>query len=256
MGKGSKQHVQVGQKVSADELKQLSDLRESLKPEASWNRLDAFGKWIFSAVATVGVLGAGFSNSAFQQLSIGGKAAFSLAIALVGLALALTVRGLTPQLMSVSTSSIDSMRDAISGHIRRRQRALEWAGILLGFALVLASFAPMLSSVAEKKVKETPGLAITYTLGGDGKLSVEAQGYGLAPLTPVEAALIAKPSIKALPRARGIAGTDGKVLLKLELTGANKLKSRLYAAGGWGALPGASENVLAENHQDFEIPLR
>jgi hypothetical protein len=250
-----KANVQTGIKMSPDDVDQLTKLRDALKPEASWTRLDTFGKWLFGTVATVGVLGAGFSNSSFQRLEGAGKYAFAAAVLFAGISLAFAVRGLAPQLMNFSVNSRESMRAEISKQIAQRQGTLKWSAWFLAFAFVTASGAPLLSGFPANDPAPEPRVVVTYSLAADGKLQVEAKGSGLEKHAPVELALVARPKLAntLMPRVRAAADGEGKAQLKVELQAVNKLKSKLFATVAWTEPATQPDAPAASKQQEVEI---
>jgi hypothetical protein len=122
-------------------------------------------------------------------------------------------------------------------------------------AFTTASSAPLFSSFPVRHADPEARVALSYNLKSDGTLQVTLDGSGIAKHTPVELALVARPEIRnlLLPRARGMAGGDGKVQLKVELPGVNKLKSGVFATAGWRAPTKGGAQANTGERQEIEI---
>ncbi|HLW54976.1 MAG TPA: hypothetical protein VKW06_19230 [Candidatus Angelobacter sp.] len=133
--------------MSTDDLQELADLRKVFDYNTSLQRVQDYGKWIFTAIASITALGAGLSNSAFRSLTTPGKLCFGLAIILSGVSLASSALLLAPQWLAVNRWSRDSMREALASQFKNRHRFTVVAAYSLAGALVLAGIAPAISTL-------------------------------------------------------------------------------------------------------------
>ncbi len=133
--------------LSSDDLAELKALRQVFDYGTSLKRLEDYGKWIFTAVASITALGAGFSNSSFKGLSGPGKIVFAVAIIFAGTSLSSASLLLSPKWQTVNRWSRDSLRNALFAQFKRRRRSAIAAGVFLSLALVLAGIAPGVSAL-------------------------------------------------------------------------------------------------------------
>jgi hypothetical protein len=226
--------VVTGTPMSQNDISLQDQYRNFVAPSASLTRLDDFGKWLFTSVTVVSLLGAGLSSTAAQKLEYLGKYTFGLAIILLGMSLACAALASAPRVHPYNPANRDSMIDALNERINYRARRLQVAGFLFALSLISASLAPLLSSVTPPSSKETPRAWLTYSLAADGKLTVELFGQGLAPYSPLDLALVSDPATKAmLPRTRGVTSSIGSGSVKLELPSNTKITGRIVASASW-----------------------
>jgi hypothetical protein len=154
----------MSSQLSSDDLEELKALRQVFDYSASLKRLEDYGKWVFTAVASITALGAGFSNSAFKTLTRPGKTIFALALILAGASLSSAALLLSPQWQTVNRWSRDSMRAALAVQFRHRHIYTVAAGLLLSLALVLAGIAPAVSAFLSGQ-PTTPKLSYAYSKG-------------------------------------------------------------------------------------------
>jgi hypothetical protein len=150
--------------LSQDDIDELNALRKVFDYSSAVQRVEDYGKWVFTAVASITALGAGLSNSAFKVLSGPGKLCFAFAIVLAGISLASAALLLAPQWLAVNRWSRDSMRNGLILQFQRRRVLTMIAGYSLGLALVLAGLAPALSSLYPPTPAITK-LAYSYSKG-------------------------------------------------------------------------------------------
>lgn len=131
--------------VSPDDVAEYEELRQLVSRKQSLLLLDDFAKWLFAAAAVVGTLGASFGASDANALTGAGRKLFAVAVALVGVSLALAALARLPLGKKVNFSSRDSLKSHIDGVTQFRGRLLRGAALLFAFALVLAGFAPLFS---------------------------------------------------------------------------------------------------------------
>jgi hypothetical protein len=199
--------------LTPDDQQELKVLRDFFDPQKSADRLDSYGKWIFTAVASITALGAGLSNTAFQNLDQHGKIIYGLAVVSGGISLASAALLLTPQLTNVNRWSMDSMLTAID-HLNKNRRvyviAASWT---LALALVLAAFAPIVSAHYMSRAAAPADPEIQYSLAGD-KLTVVVSLTGLLPGSKVAAEVT---QILPLPEAllgRAVIAADNQGIAK------------------------------------------
>jgi hypothetical protein len=167
--------------LTADDQQELKAYRDYFDPKRSAESVDTYGKWIFTAVASITALGSGLSNTAFQALDAHGRLVFGLAVIAAGISLASSVLLLTPQLSNVNRWSMDSMRTAID-HINQSRRVyVIVAGWTLALALVLAAVAPIVTAYYPAAFPEPE---VQYSLSAN-KLTVTAALSGLLPKSNV-----------------------------------------------------------------------
>ena len=113
-----------------------------MRPEQSFAVLESFAKWLFSIAGTVGALGVGFGVSGANHLHGAGLTLYTAAVACVAAALASAALSQLPRMLNYNPNSPDSMHGAIDQVIRKKQRILALAGLLLALGLLLAGIAP------------------------------------------------------------------------------------------------------------------
>src|SRR5258708_11048147 len=135
----------MAKQLSPDDLEELKGLRQVFDYSASLKRLEDYGKWVFAAVASIGKLGAGFSNAVIKTLNGPAKVIFAISVILAGVSLSCAATLLLPQWHAVNRWSRDSMRNALQAQFKNRRIYTATAGFLLSLALVLAAIAPAVS---------------------------------------------------------------------------------------------------------------
>ena len=105
-----------------------------------------FSKWLFSATAVVGSLGAAFGVSGVGDLGGNGKRLFVGAILSLAVSLALAAISRTPIWTRVYVYSPSSLNAALESIVRTRFWLLVAGSVFFSVALVLAGLAPLFSS--------------------------------------------------------------------------------------------------------------
>ena len=146
-------------KAEFDSLRAVFDTKTAL------DRVDSYGKWLFTSAAIVGSLGAGLSNTSFAKLRGAGIWSFALAVVALGACLVAASRSLAPQWVEVKLTDLTSLRDAANTQFRNRHRLLTAAAFFFALALTLAALSPVISLVAGAKVP-----SIHYALDDKGVL--------------------------------------------------------------------------------------
>ena len=82
-------------------------------PNAGFDRLDSYGKWLFTSAAVIGSLGAGFSNSAFSKLRGAGIWLFAFASLAPGLSLVAASRSVAPHWINPLLNHLASLPGAV-----------------------------------------------------------------------------------------------------------------------------------------------
>lgn len=210
----------TGLLLSGSEQVELKRLQEIFDPQKGIDKVDAFGKWLFATSAIVGVLGAAFSNKAFQELEGNGRVLFAVAIVMTAASLASAAQIVAPKWETINRSDIQSMRDALKGQFRQRRRYSRMAALFFALALLLAGAAPLFSGKPR-----TPRLSLAYSLAGTGILTVNVSAERLQSGGVLEAYVENVPgsSAAARPRARGTAGATGSANASLTLLQAHQL---------------------------------
>jgi hypothetical protein len=221
----------IGRPLSPVEQQQQADLQALFKPADALKRVDDFAKWIFTSIAVVGTLGAGFSNSAFATLTSTGRIVLAIAILLVGVSLFAATLALEPRWVHANPSSRESMLAAVDVNLRKRRRPLRWAAGLFALALVLAASAPLVSAFSGREAR----VALGYELGADGKFTGLLTGTGLKPGTVLELRLDGTKDSKLwlAPSTRKSADVKGEALLSVNLANARDAGSDLRLSAGW-----------------------
>jgi hypothetical protein len=219
--------------LSPDDQTLYLKYRELFMPAARLSNYDEFSKWLFTVSATVGTLGAAFSNAAFAKLSGFGAIIFGIAVGLVGLSLGMAMFARTVDLPQEYWSTLDDMLSYAKQTVRWKHRLTLLGGIFLGLALICASLAPSLSSIS---LPVSPNAYVTYILSKDG-VHVVFVLKGYAPGSVIEAGVFAvNGSEKTLAAGRSVAGNDGNASLDLATAvppaGAKELKWRWIRTKG------------------------
>jgi len=233
----------VGRPLSAAEQQQLTDLQALFKPADALKRVDDFAKWVFTSIAVVGTLGAGFSNSAFGTLTASGKILFGIAMLLLGASLFASTLALEPEWVHANPSSWYSMLVAVNTNLRKRRRPIRWAAALFGLALVTAASVPMVSTFTGKE----PRVLLGYELKPNGKFTGLLTGTGLKPYTVVELRVETGKGSKLwlAPSTRKSADAQGEVSLNVDLENARDAGSELRLISGWAnSVPDVVEEPL------------
>ena len=132
-------------RLAPDELADYEQLRGLISPEKSLALLDDFAKWLFAIAAVVGTLGTSFGVSKANDLTGVGRTMFALAIASVGVSLALAALARLPMPRRVNRYSPPSMEAHIALATKLRFWLLLVAGLLFALALVLSGLSPLFS---------------------------------------------------------------------------------------------------------------
>jgi hypothetical protein len=154
---------------------EFDSLRTVFDTKAALDRIDSYGKWLFSSAAIVGSLGAALSNTSFAKLRDAGKWTFALAVVALGMCLVAASRSLAPEWVEVSLTEVKSLRDAVNTQFRNRQRLLNAAALLFALALTLAALSPLISLVSGANVPN-----IHYALDDKGTLDSGVEAANLS----------------------------------------------------------------------------
>ena len=95
--------------ISPDKVELLKKYRELVMPAARLASYDDFAKWLFTIAATIGTLGAAFSNAALKSLGGTGAFIFFLGIVATGISLALAVVQRTIDITEPNWQSLEDM---------------------------------------------------------------------------------------------------------------------------------------------------
>jgi hypothetical protein len=139
------QNTEEGYVLAPDELAEYEQLRKLVSREQSLTLLDDFAKWLFPTAAAVGTLGASFGASDANSLSGAGRTLFSLAVAAVGVSLALAAFARLPLRKRVYLYSRESMASHVDRVVVVRGVLLTAAAVLFSGGLVLAGLSPLFS---------------------------------------------------------------------------------------------------------------
>jgi hypothetical protein len=133
------------QALSRDELADYEQLRKLISPKTSLDLLDGFAKWVFSAAAIVGTLGAGFGVSGANDLQGTGRTTFAWAVACLGFSLALAALARLPLPSRVNRYSEVSLARHLEHVLIVRGSLLAVSACCLAFGLILAGLSPLFS---------------------------------------------------------------------------------------------------------------
>ena len=148
--------------LGPDELKRFQALQDFFAVDPTAKRIEDFGKWVFTAVATVATLGTGYSLYGYQTLTDTAKLVYAVAMICVGLSLACAVKVLTPEFLKINLNSLQSFDSEFSRSIKSRRAGTIAAGFFLALAFVVAGFVPV-SSVF---FPTPPGSSLSYSYDG------------------------------------------------------------------------------------------
>jgi hypothetical protein len=215
-------------------------------PKAAVDRLDSYGKWLFTSAAIVGSLGAGFSNAAFSKLQGAGIWFFAAAIAAMGMCLFLASLSIAPHWVNVQIYDIASLRAAVQKQFKARKWELRGAGTLFATALVCSGASPLVSVLTASEVP-----IVHYLLDEKGALEAGLEANGLEPGTAVELRLDVQPqSGTQLPKTATTADANGQVKLVLRVAGFSSL------TGNVDLVSCVKKTSSADCAQQTRLPLR
>ncbi len=163
-----------GTYVAPETKEQFESLRAFFDAKASLDRIDSYGKWIFASSAIVGALGAGLSSESLPRAHAGSLMLLTAAIVCLGVSLVAASQSIAPKLMPVSVNQLESMREAVNGYFKQRQRYIRVAARFYALAIFLAALVPLLSVLT---AKATPRL--TYSVDAKGALVAEVAARGM-----------------------------------------------------------------------------
>jgi hypothetical protein len=223
-----------GVPISPGEIERMKELQSFFNPEVGLKRLEDFAKWLFTAVAAVGVLGAAFSNAAFAGLERWGKTLFAAAIVAAGVSLAGAALSLNPRWVVANLSSRDSMTQAVAEAYRARRMPLTLAASGFVVALLMAAAAPITSYLTEPT---PPRSRVTYSWDDERNLNAHVTVSGLEPFSSVHAMMRGRPFVKRgkglFPRAMTVADERGNAFLDLKLRKLPQGDSRMTIIAEW-----------------------
>lgn len=131
--------------LSPEEIADYEQLRRLVSPETSLALLDDFAKWLFVIAAIVGTLGVSFEVSGANRLVGTGETLFAVAVAAVGVSLALIALARLPLSRGVNRYSNVSLAKHVAHVTMVRGRLLTVAAVLFAVGLVLAGLSPLAS---------------------------------------------------------------------------------------------------------------
>jgi hypothetical protein len=212
-----------GTPVSPEVKAEFDSLRAIFDTKAAFDRLDAYGKWLFGSTTIVGALGAGLSNSVFAKLRGPAAWVFGAAVLCLGICLVFASLSIAPEWAKVRLSELSSMLTAINNQFRRRQRFLTIASFLFALSLALAASAPLLSLIRGKIAP-----VVHFSLDDKGSLDAGLDGEDLPAGSLVEMRLVSEDGSKQpLPSTSTTVERSGEAKLILKMTGIDPLKSSL-----------------------------
>jgi hypothetical protein len=148
--------------LGPDEVTRLQALQAFFAPDATAKRVEDFGKWVFSAVATVGTLGTGFAVFGSSSLNDRSRLVYAVAMLFVGISLACAVMVLTPAFLKINPNSLQSLNFEFSRSIKNRRGWTISAGVFLVFAFIAAGIVPACSIKFSPPPAQFPGLSYTF----------------------------------------------------------------------------------------------
>jgi hypothetical protein len=235
--------------LTPDDQQELKTLRDFFDPQKSAERLDSYGKWIFTAVASITALGTGLSNAAFQNLDSHGKPVYGLAVVLGGISLASAALLLTPQLSDVNRWSMDSMRAAIDHGNKNRRVYVIVASWTLALALVLAAIAPLVTSHYTARAVAPSDPDVQYSLAGN-KLTVTISLSGLLTGSKVTAEVMrVAPAPESLLGRAVVPATDqgiAKTTIEVTLASGGSLRIKYTATNKDGFPRAGTQDFVCE----------
>lgn len=209
--------VGKGRPISTDESKELDDVRASLSPSSSAERIQSFATGLFTVAATIGTLGAGF-NVAGPDLVGSGETVLAIAVLLAGVSLAFALAAQIPLGVEYNPNSPTNMRSQLERSLRLRLIAVLISGLLLAAALAVAGFCPLVSSTS--KADTGPAL-VGYDVTSKGDLTVTASISGARRFSAASLQLLRIPrrerAVRLQTRARTSATGTATVKSKLKV---------------------------------------
>ncbi|MDQ2832596.1 MAG: hypothetical protein M3Y50_02420 [Acidobacteriota bacterium] len=163
-----------GAYVAPEMKEQFESLRAFFDAKASLDRIDSYGKWIFASSAIVGALGAGLSNRELPRVHAGSLLLLTASIVCLGVSLVAASQSIAPQVVEVSLNDLGSMREAVNGHFRSRQRLVSVAARFYALAIFLAALVPLVSVLTRQNRPR-----LSYVVDAKGVLAAEAQAGGM-----------------------------------------------------------------------------
>jgi hypothetical protein len=216
-----------GEIVPPEVKAEFDSLRTVFDTKSALDRVDSYGKWLFSSAAIVGSLGAGLSNAAFSKLRGLGAWSFALAVVALGVCLVAASRSVAPQWVEVRLLDLESLRSAVNSQFKKRQTLLTIAASFFALALALAGLSPLISLATTPK----SGPNIHYTLDDKGTLDGGLEGTGLKPGTIVELRIEASNAKGPLPVSVATVDESGQIKLSLKISIANIVSGSIDLVG-------------------------
>jgi hypothetical protein len=200
------------------EVKALYDsLRMVFDAKTALDRVDAYGKWLFSSAAIVGALGAGLSNATFSKLRGLGVWTFALAVLALGACLVAASRSIAPQWTEVRLFDLESLRRSVNDQFRKRQNVLTIAAGCFALALALAGLSPLISLATSPHAVPN----IHYTIDEKGSLDCGLDGTAMDPGTTMELRIEAPNAKEQPPLSAATVDESGQVKLSIRTSLAN-----------------------------------
>lgn len=200
--------------TSADQ-QELTALRALFDAKPAMDRLDSYGKWLFSSAAIVGSLGAGLSNTSLSKLRGYGIFSFALAILMLGVCLVAASLSIAPHWEEVRLTDLENLRKAVQDQFVQRRKALNVAAVAFVVALVLATLSPLISLVSSKSAP-----VMHYTLNDKGELDAGLEATGLDSGTSIELQLESLgPPRTSLAHTGSTTDENGQIKLTLKRPG-------------------------------------
>jgi len=234
-----------GTAATAEQKAEMASLRTVFDPKAALDRVDTYGKWLFTSAAVVGSLGAGLSNAAFTKLHGPSTWLFATAVLSLGVCLIFASASLAPQWVDANYYQLDSMRGAVNKQFAKRQFRLTSASIFFALALFLAAIAPLVSL---SPIKSEP--SIHYSIDEKGGLDASLEASDLQAGTVVGLRLESADSKTQTPSTSAIADNTHQVKLNLKMSGIGPTTPALSLIG---CIRGAKEQKCAS---ELRLPVQ
>jgi hypothetical protein len=153
--------------ISTDEIELLKKYRDLSMPAARLAGLDDFAKWLFSSIAVIGTLAAGFSTSAIKTFDARSAAVFFAAIFMTGVSLFLAVclRAVGPK--KANYYSLPDMLEKDDQALRVKQILAAGSGAFFALVVLTAGFSPLASAIWHRPAPQLPK-TLLYSYGKDG----------------------------------------------------------------------------------------
>ena len=204
-----------GVATTSSDQQELTALRALFDAKPAMDRLDSYGKWLFSSAAIVGSLGAGLSNTSLSKLRGYGIFSFALAILVLGVCLIAASMSIAPHWEEVRLADLGNLRKAVQDQFVQRRKALNVAAVAFVVALILATLSPLISLISSKSAP-----VMHYTINDKGELDAGLEATGLDPGTAIQLQLESLgPPRTSLAHAGSTTDDNGQIKLTLKIAG-------------------------------------